>query len=202
MIRTRVVGDVSELPDYAFGLKSIIFWGTVGFMVVEGTAFLLAGGLYIYLRGMNDSWPPGAVPPPSLLYGTLFTLVLVLTEIPNRWLSKQAHAMRAGPVRWGTLLMVVLGLVALGVRAFEFPHLNVRWDQNAYGSATWLLMVLHTSHVITDVADTAVLGVWLFTHVITPKEFSDVSDNCTYWSFVVWTWIPIYVLVYWFPRLL
>ena len=49
--RTRVVGDVSGLPDYAFGLRSLIFWGVMGFMAVEGTAFLLAAGTYLYLRG-------------------------------------------------------------------------------------------------------------------------------------------------------
>jgi heme/copper-type cytochrome/quinol oxidase subunit 3 len=200
--RTRVVGDVSGLPDYAFGLRSLIFWGVMGFMAVEGTAFLLAAGTYLYLRGPAGSWPPEPIAPPDLLWGTVFTIVLVLSEIPNRWLNRQACNQRAAPVRWGTVLMTVLGLVLIGLRALEFPHLNVRWDANAYGSATWLLMVLHTAHVITDLADTAVVMVWLFTHEIRGAEYSDVSDYCAYWTFVVVTWLPLYALVYWAPRVL
>jgi cytochrome c oxidase subunit III len=33
------------------------------------------------------------------------------------------------------------------------------------------------------------------------KRFSDVSDNAFYWNFVVLSWPPIYVLLYWTPRL-
>jgi heme/copper-type cytochrome/quinol oxidase subunit 3 len=202
MIRTRVVGDVSGLPDHAFGLRSIVFWGIIGFMVVEGSAFLLAAGSYLYLRGQNAAWPPEPIAPPDLLFGTLFTVIMVLSEIPNRWLARQAQAQRKARVQAGVALMVALGLVLLVPRAFEFPHLNVRWDQNAYGSVTWLLMVLHTVHLITDWVDTMVLGAWLFTHEMGPTEFSEVNDNCAYWTFVVWSWLPIYAMVYLAPRFL
>jgi cytochrome c oxidase subunit III len=202
MIRTRVVGDLSELPTSAFGLRSLIFWGVVGFMVVEGTAFLLAAGAYLYLVEHSATWPPEPFVPPRLLFGTLFTVLLVLTEVPNRWLGRKAREKQEGPVKWGLTLMCALGLVLVLIRAFEFTTLNVRWDQNAYGSATWLLIVLHAAHLITDLTDSIVVAVWLFTHGIGDDQFSDVNDNCAYWSFVVWTWIPVYALIYWAPRLL
>jgi heme/copper-type cytochrome/quinol oxidase subunit 3 len=201
MIRTRAVGDLSSLPTSAFGLRSVIFWGVVGFMCVEGAAFLLAAGAYLYLRGASASWPPEPVAPPDLLFATLFTVLLVASEIPNRWLARQARAKREREVRWGTVLMILLGLVLCLLRAFEFPHLNVRWDQNAYGSVTWLLVVLHTTHLITDLADTIVVCVWFFTHPLDDDQFSDANDNCAYWTFVVATWLPLYALVYLSPRL-
>ena len=202
MIRTRVIGDVSGLPDSAFGLRSIIFWGIVGFMVVEGTAFLLACGAYLYLRVYSASWPPEPFAPPSLLWGTLFTVVMLASEIPNRWLARKAQDRQEGPVKLGLLIITAAGVVLVGIRFLEFTSLNVRWDQNAYGSVTWLLMLLHAVHVITDLGDSIVLGVFLFTHEVRDQEFSDVNDNCAYWTFVVWTWVPIYLLVYWAPRLL
>ncbi len=62
-------------------------------------------------------------------------------------------------------------------------------------------MVLHTSHVITDLGDTVVQALWLHTHQIDTEQFSQVDDNAAYWAFVVVAWVPIYLLVYWFPRL-
>ena len=34
---SRPVVDVSHLKDSAFGHKGLIWWGTVGYMVIEGT---------------------------------------------------------------------------------------------------------------------------------------------------------------------
>jgi heme/copper-type cytochrome/quinol oxidase subunit 3 len=197
----RIVGDLSHLPDTAMGPRSLVWWGTLGFMLIEGIGFLLAGATYLYLRGQAADWPPHSRPP-DLSMGTAFTVLLLLSEIPNRWVARRARAHDAQAVRFGIVAMTVLGVALLVIRAFEFAHLNVRWDADAYGSATWMLMFLHTVHVLTDLADTLVLGACLFTRPISASQFSDVDDNSTYWSFVVLTWLPIYALVYWGPRLL
>ena len=82
----------------------------------------------------------------------------------------------------------------LVLRGFEFTTLNVRWDQNAYGSIVWVLLGLHTTHVLTDAIDTFVVTALMFTKHAHGKRFSDVEDNAIYWDFVVLTWLPIYVL--------
>ena len=70
-----------------------------------------------------------------------------------------------------------------------------RWDTNAYGSVTWLILGLHTTHVLTDLVDTLVLAVLMFTrHADNPRRFGDVEDNVMYWNFVVLTWLPLYAL--------
>jgi len=38
-------------------------------------------------------------------------------------------------------------------------------------------------------------------HARAGSRFSDVNDNAFYWDFVVASWIPIYLLIYWVPRL-
>jgi len=198
--RVRVVGDVSHFPRSASGARHLVWWGNLGFMLIEGTAFLLAGGAYLYLINHSPSWPPAGDKLPDLLWSTVFTLGLLASEIPNRWLSAQAKAKKEDRVRFGSLLMTFIGLVLVGIRAVELDHLNVRWDQDAYGSVVWMLMILHTSHLATDLGDTAVQMVWLFTHEIGDDQYADVSDNCNYWTFVVLAWLPIYVLLYWVPR--
>lgn len=201
MTRHRLVGDLSGLPDHAFGSRSLMWWAVVGFMLIEGAGFLLAGGAYFFLVGHVQPWPPGQVPP-SLIWGAVFTVLAVLSEIPNAWTKAQAHAYRDGPTRLGLVIMSLVGAVLLSVRWLEFGALNTRWDADSYGSIIWALMVLHTLHVITDLGDTIFITVTSFTHPIDGNHFSGVADNCLYWRFVVLTWLPIAALVYLGPRLL
>jgi cytochrome c oxidase subunit III len=65
----------------------------------------------------------------------------------------------------------------------------------------WLLLGLHTVHIATDVLDTGVLTVLIFTGPIEEKRFVDVSENAFYWYFVVLAWIPVYAVIYLAPRL-
>jgi heme/copper-type cytochrome/quinol oxidase subunit 3 len=97
--------------------------------------------------------------------------------------------------------MCLFGLLPLAVRAFEFRALNVWWDFNAYGSILWVMLGLHTAHLATDVVDTMVLTTLMWTrHGHSPRRFDDVTDNAFYWNFVVLSWLPIYLLIYWIPR--
>ena len=53
----RPVRDVSALPDYAFGRRMPIWWGTLGYMGIEATGFVMAVAAYFYLAGQNPDWP-------------------------------------------------------------------------------------------------------------------------------------------------
>jgi heme/copper-type cytochrome/quinol oxidase subunit 3 len=194
--------DLSALPQSAIGPRSLVWWGTLGFMLIEGTGFLLATGAYFYLRGRTEAWPPNGRAPPDLTWGSAFAALLLLSELPNRWLSARARAKDTRAVRLGLLAMIALGIALMAIRGSEFAHLNVRWDDDAYGSATWMLLFLHATHVATDLADTVVLAACLFTRQISDSQFSDVDDNANYWTFVVLTWAPLYAVIYWAPRLL
>lgn len=196
-----VVGDLSDLPDHAMGARHLVWWGNLGFMLIEGTGFALAAGAYLYLQSQSEAWPPPGDELPGLGWSAVFTVGLLLSGLPNLWVLRQARARNERAVRVGVLLMTILGVALAVVRWFELQHLGVRWDTDAYGSVVWLLMVLHTLHVLTDLGDTAVQALWLYTHEIGDNQFADVEDNSNYWSFVVLSWLPIYALVYWLPRL-
>jgi len=194
-----VVGDVSGLPDYNFGPTSLGWWGVFGFMLIEGIGFVLAIGAYYYLTPYEQSWPPD-VGPPSLLWGTAFTVLAVASEIPNVWIARKAKAQDLPAVQWGLTLMTAIGLVLLALRWMEFAALDVRWDQNAYASIVWALLALHTTHMATDVVDSGVLGALVWVKHVDGRKFSDVSDNALYWHFIVWSWVVLYFVVYWTPR--
>jgi heme/copper-type cytochrome/quinol oxidase subunit 3 len=131
----------------------------------------------------------------------LFITVLLLSEIPNVLTRRAALAQNERATQLGVVVMSLLGVVLVVLRALELHALNVRWDDNAYGSIVWALLFLHTTHVVTDLGDTIVLAIFTFTHEVDTDRFSDAADNCMYWHFVVIAWLPIYALVYWVPRL-
>lgn len=197
----RIVADVSSLPDSGFGPRTLMWWGVLGFILIESTAFVLGGGAYFFLMNHTQPWPPNRVPP-DLLIGTWFTALILLSELPNVATDRLAHAHKLQLVRIGLVVMSLVGLVLIGLRLVEFNGLNVSWDDNAYGSILWALLFLHTFHLVTDVADTIVLAVFACTHELETTHYSDVADNCMYWHFVALGWVPIYALLYWVPRLL
>jgi heme/copper-type cytochrome/quinol oxidase subunit 3 len=200
MTPSRIVGDVSDLPDYAFGPRSIMWWGLMGFMLIEGTAFVLAVGAYFFLVGHANPFPPDH--PPRLIWGALFTLALVLTEIPNVWANRVARQQDERKTKLALIVMTLVALPLFVLRALEFTALNTRWDSNAYGSIVWALIVLHTTHLLTDWGDTVALAIFSHTHGMDGGRFADVSDNALYWHFVVVSWVAIAAVIYLAPRLL
>jgi heme/copper-type cytochrome/quinol oxidase subunit 3 len=178
-----------------------MWWGTLAFITLEATGFALAGGSYLYLLALNAEWPASATPP-NHWPGTIVLILLAASLLPNHLASRWAGEQNIVKVRVAMIVMSLFGLAPLVVRWFEFPALDVRWDENAYGSMLWFLLGLHTVHLITDFGDTLVLTALMFTHHgESPRRFSDVSDNAFYWDFVVLSWVPMYLLIYWVPRL-
>lgn len=191
--------DLSTLPDYLFGSGSIGYWGGLAFMLIEGMGFVLAIGAYFYLIPYEHSWPPGASPPP-LFWASVGVIVAVLSEIPNILTSVYAKRQSLPEVKLWILLTMLFGLALIVLRVFEFRAFNVRWDQNAYGSISWALLIMHHADLITDVYDTVVLAAMVFLKPVDGRKFSDVDDNAVFWHFIVATWVAVYLIVYWVPR--
>lgn len=191
--------DVSELPSYGFGHRSILWWATAGMMAIEATVFALAVMIYFYLRSHSATWPMSSLPP-ELRYGTANTLILLVSLLPNECAKRAAEKEDLRGVRIALTICMLFSIAFLVVRWLEFTSLNCRWDDNAYGSVVWTLMGLHTTHLLTDAYDSGVLTTLVFTEKMDGKRFVDVSESALYWYFVVLTWLPLYAVVYWGPR--
>jgi heme/copper-type cytochrome/quinol oxidase subunit 3 len=192
--------DVSGLPTYAYGHRSLLWWATAGLIAIESTAFALAAFTHMYVRATVDVWPPS--PPPDLLWGTINLAIMLASLLPNHWTKHVAEQEDRRRARIGMVVCLLFAAAFLAVRALEFTTLNARWDTNAYGSAVWMLLGLHTLHLVTDFYDSAVLTVLTFTGPWEGKRFVDLSENAMYWYFVVIAWLPIYALIYLAPRVL
>jgi cytochrome c oxidase subunit III len=196
--RHRVL-DVSAVEDYAFGHQGLIWWGTLSFMIIEGTMFVVVLVAYYYLRLRVDLWPP-SLGDPALTAGTINLALAAVTCVPAHLAKVAAEKCELRGVHIWLTVLTVFNIAAVVVRGFEFPLLNCRWDDNAYGSIVWLIMGMHTVHLATDMVDSAVLTALMFTRPPTKRRFVDVSENSLYWYFIAAWWVPVYVTIYLAPK--
>ena len=193
--------DVSGLSTVVFSHRSMMWWGTLGLMAIEGTVFALAIMAYFYLRSHQETWPITSLPP-DLLWGTANLGVMLASFVPAHLAKRAAEKLDLHGARRWLVVSVFFGIAFVAIRWLEFASLNTRWDSSAYGSVVWLLLGLHTTHIVTDLVDTIVLAVLFFTGPLEGKRYVDVSENSFYWYFVVATWVPIYLVIYWGARAL
>jgi heme/copper-type cytochrome/quinol oxidase subunit 3 len=191
--------DVSGMPTFAFGPRSPMWWGTMGLVAIESTVFALTIMAYFYLRSHASVWPMSRFPP-DLLWGNVNTAILLASLWPNQMAKQAAERLDLHGVRLWMTVCMVFSVAFLAVRVFEFGALNTRWDSDAYGSVVWMLLGLHTTHLVTDAYDSLVLTVLMFKGPLEGKRYVDVSENAAYWYFVVLSWLPIYAVIYWGAR--
>lgn len=201
LLPPKFMGDLSHLDPHGHSHRSLTWWGMMGMVAVEATVFALAAAAYLYLANHSRLWPPHQLPP-SLFWGTLFTIVTVVSFVPNMWMNRVAEKELLRPVQLGLIVMNVFGFALVAIRYMEFKHLNVAWSDSAYGSIVVVILGLHTVHLVTDLIDTLVLTVLMFTRHAKGRRFVDTAENAIYWNFVVFAWLPFYVLLYWAPRAL
>jgi cytochrome c oxidase subunit 3 len=197
----RFTGDLADLPTHAFGHRSLTWWGIIAFFMIESAAFGMAFAAYFFLAGGEQNWPPDPWKPPYVLAGTLFTVLMLLSEIPNTLIKRASERNDLATVKRWMWVMVAMCCGLLVLRVFEFGSLRIWWYDNAYGSIIWTLLFLHLTHFVTDFADTLVLlGLMYSKHAGENRRMVDVSENAMYWRFVWLLWIPIYLMIYWVPR--
>jgi cytochrome c oxidase subunit 3 len=194
--------DVSQLPTYAFGHHALTWWATWSMILMEGTMLIILLVSYFFLRTDVPEWPPAHTLPPNLFWGTLNTVIILVSVFPNQLAKKAAESLDVGGVRIWLIVTLLFAVAFAVVRIFEFKNLNCHWQTNAYGSIVWFNMGFHTAHLLTDMVDTVVLIVLMFVGPIEGPRFVDVSENSIYWNFVVVIWLLVYVVIYLAPRFL
>jgi cytochrome c oxidase subunit I+III len=194
--------DLSELPSVVFGRRQAVWWGTLGFMVVEGVTLCATLATWFYIRQNFQEWPPPGTPLPDLTAGTVGLLSLFLGFVPYTFLDRAARRLDAVAVRRWLWVGTAASLLATAIRFAELSALNAPFDLNAYSSAVWAVLVTHLTLLIADVFETGTAAMIFTLRREEPKHFPDASDNSFYWYFLALSWVPGYVVVYWLPRVI
>lgn len=194
--------DVSGLPDVTFGHRNVVWWGTTAFMAIEGTTLAMCAATYLYLRRNFSALPPERVAVPGLTLATIEVVLMLVSFVPIVLLRKAAEAKRFERVRLLMLVASAFNVAFVVLRWFELPDLHVRWDQNAYGSSAWLVLLVHGTLLAAEVGELAVFGIIAFSGRWEEKHFPDACDLGFYWFFMCLSWLPLYAMVFLLPRVM
>ncbi|AHG89326.1 cytochrome c oxidase subunit I [Gemmatirosa kalamazoonensis] len=194
--RTRPFLDVADLPDLAFGSRDIMWWGTLGFVVIEGFTLALCLMVYLYLWKNFNEWPPAGTERPTLLWPSV-QLVLMLVSLPViRRLQRAARAFDLDATRMYLAIASAFIVAFAGLRWLELRALHAKWSMNAYASAQWLVVGSHGTLIAVELIEiVGMAGIFWFS-TVEKKHCSDAADVGFYWYFLVLSWIPCYVLNY------
>src|SRR4051794_27173106 len=102
-----------------------MWWGVFGLILIEGMGFALAIGAYFYLVTRMSSWPPDGVVPPDLRWGTINTLILLASLVPNELAKRAGKHVHLGGARLWLVVCVLFAVAFNVVRIFEFRSLHV-----------------------------------------------------------------------------
>ncbi len=196
---TRAVADVSALPRTVFGHRSLMWWGTLGFIIIEGTTLFICAMSYFYLRRNYSTWPPEHIFRPALLIPTIQVILMLASNIPMWWADRASRRMDLQGLRAGFLICSALAVMMTILRWFEFRALNVRWDTSAYGSVAWATLTAHTTLLVLELAETVAFTALLFGNQVEERDLSGASDNAFYWYFLTGVWVPLYAIVFLSP---
>jgi cytochrome c oxidase subunit I+III len=196
----RPVLDVSRLPTVVFGHRAPNWWGTIGFMLIEGTTLALVAASYLYVRKNFQAWPPERTPFPDLLIPTIQVVVMLVSCIPAYLAKRSAFRLDRHATALWLWVSAAFGLLILVLRWFELDALNTRWDSHAYGSVAWAVLGFHGTLLVLDIFDTIGLAYLMSADRASAKHYPAATDNTDYWMFIMIAWLPLYILVFLSPR--
>ena len=192
--------DVSAVPTSGYGTKSPLWWGTMGFMIVEGTSLALCAASYVYLSRNFETWPPAAVPEPELLVPTISIALMMVSCIISIFIDRYSKEKRRDALLTALIACALVKAVLVGTRLYEFDALNVHWTDTAYGSAAWFTLGFHTTLLIGDFLEGVVFAVIFWMGPVQADHYEDADEITFYTWFLFLAWIPLYFLLYFSPR--
>ena len=194
--------DVSHLPTFDISSQAPLWWGQLCIDIIEGTMFCILIAAFLYTRLRVDVWPPPGDQFPHLLLPTLALIPLILSAVPSYWASEAAKRDdRPGMIR-NLILNLVLAAIFFVMRVIEWHSLNFNWQTDVQGSYVWAFLGLHSFDFVADALFTLVLLIIIWSGRSGPKQRLGVHVDAVVWYFLVGIWIPIYVVIYWGPRIL
>jgi heme/copper-type cytochrome/quinol oxidase subunit 3 len=194
---TQRVLDVSGLTEGTADSRSLLWWGNLGMLAIEGTMFAMAIATYLYLRSTNLDWPPSTVPKPDLVMPTIAMVMLLLSCIPAFIIDRASLTKNMGAIRIGHVISIIVGIAFLYMQyGIIVPDLGYKWSDHAFGSIVWVSIGMHTLHMVAATGETALLFLYGLFKPVLKKHLLDFRCTAVYWYFVALVWVPFYFIIF------
>ena len=221
VIRENESGKYNKRVDTSFR------WSMSWFIFSEVMFFAAFFGALFYARAISvpdlgslehqqllwpnfaPRWPesvaPGGMDPfqPMEAWGipAINTLILLTSGATLTWAHWGLVAKRRGQLKLGLILTILLGVLFLGLQAYEYVHayteMNLKLSTGIYGSTFFMLTGFHGLHVtIGATMLIVILGRVLAGH-FKPEDHFGFEAVAWYWHFVDVVWLMLFVVVYW-----
>jgi cytochrome c oxidase subunit 3 len=104
-------------------------------------------------------------------------------------------------LNWFLFLTILLGVIFLGVQAYEYSHayaeLNLKLTTGAYGSTFFMLTGFHGFHVTVGAIMLTVIYARCLKGHFKPDHHFAFEGVAWYWHFVDVVWLGLFIFVYW-----
>ncbi len=182
--------------------KHPLWWGVLGLVIIEITVVATLIVSYFYLKMGAAQWPPPGVEPPPVLWPSINLALLLSSAGTMYWAGWGINRDSQTILTLGTGLSVLLASIVLVLRSLEFVAFDFAWDSHPYGSIVWTMTGFHFVHVVSAIVGTAAVTWLAWRGYFTRERQLGVVVDTLYWYFVAGIWIPMYLVLYWEPRLL
>ena len=204
-----MVLDVRDLPAIGFDHRAPLWWGNILLLFIETSMFGILISVYFTVAMNTNPFPPPRVDRMPVLYDTVPDLtlpvigliVLLLSLIPAIWLDVAARRRNARSVKIAIVITLLVNAALIAIRLYEFDSLYFKWNDNAYGSITWMILGIHLFHFFVMIVEDSYLTIWTYTKDLDDKHALDLSVMAVYWYWIVGMWLILFPVVYLVPRM-
>lgn len=194
-------------------------WGMVWFIFSEVMFFAGFFGALFYARnlavpmladaqqlwpGFTAGWPtagPGAtaVPTPVHAWGipAFNTLILLSSGATVTWAHWGLIKSNQAQLKLGLALTIVLGILFIGLQAYEYGEAAFSIRDGIYGATFYMLTGFHGFHVMLGTVMLIVVFLRSLAGHFTAERHFAFEAVAWYWHFVDVVWLLLFVFVYW-----
>jgi len=177
--------------------------GLLGVLFFLCTEVALFGSLifaYLYLRGLQTSWPPPGVERPAIVLGALNAVILISSSF---WCHLAEAAVAKGKrslASFWLLVTIICGAVFVSIQVVEYHNIRgATWSgshADILGATFFTLTGLHGAHVTIGVLAWITILVKNLRGRWTPAHHFPVRGVALYWHFVDLVWVLLFTIFY------
>lgn len=127
------------------------------------------------------------------------TVILLISSVTLHYAHTGLEDDKRGQLKGMLGLTIVLGVIFLGLQAYEYVHaydIGLTLDSGIYGNTFFLLTGFHGLHVFLGTVILIVMFLRIMKGHFTPKEHFAFQAGSWYWHFVDVVWVMLFLFVY------